>query len=112
PEQIEVIAGQSAEPTLHLTRLWPDFQDKVTIQPLTFPGNFKLGNFDIASDKTSATMKIEVQENTRPGNYTLTVLGQGQVPFNKDSAATDRPKTLVATPSRPVTLVVKEKPKQ
>ncbi len=51
-------------------------------------------------------MTIMVQPNTRPGRYTLTVLGQSQVPFNKDAAATERPPTLVATPARPVTITV------
>lgn len=35
---------------MSLRRLWPDFKDKVTIQPLSFPGNFKLGNIDINKD--------------------------------------------------------------
>lgn len=111
PETIEVEAGQAADLTLQLARNWQDFRDKVTIQPMAFPGNFRLGNFDIAADQSSAPVKIEVQENTRPGRYTLTVLGQGQVPFNKDPKAADKPVTLVSTVSRPVTLVVKEKPK-
>jgi hypothetical protein len=111
PAEIEVEQGQPANLTLHLTRHWSDFTDKVTIQPLNFTGGFNLGNFDIASGQTSAAMAIQVPEGTRPGRYTLTVLGQGQVPFNKDATATERPNTLVATPSRPVTITVKEKPK-
>ena len=111
PAEIEVEAGKSAELTLQLTRLWPDFKNKVSIQPQAFPGNFKLGNFDINPDQASAPLKIDVQENTRPGRYTLTVMGQGQVPFNKDPNAADKPQTLVSTPARPVTIVVREKPK-
>ncbi|HSG72452.1 MAG TPA: pre-peptidase C-terminal domain-containing protein, partial [Planctomycetaceae bacterium] len=80
PGEIQVESGKTADLKLSLRRLWPDFKDKVTIQPLSFPGNFKSGNFDIGKDQTEAELKIEVQQNTRPGRYTLTVLGQAQVP--------------------------------
>jgi hypothetical protein len=36
----------------------------------------------------------------------MTVLGQAQMPFNVDPQATDRPNTLVAIPSRPLTIVI------
>jgi len=106
PEQIEVEAGQSAELTVELKRLWPDFKEKVTIQPLNFPGQFKLGNFDIQASETSKPLKIDVQPSTQPGEYTLTLQCQAQVPFNKDPEATDRPNTLVTLPSLPITLKV------
>jgi hypothetical protein len=53
-------------------------------------------------------MTIEIQAGARPGNYTVTASGQGQVPFTKDPT---KPKanTLVTLPSQPVTLVVKAK---
>jgi len=111
PAQLEVEQGQTAELELQLQRLWPEFQGKVTVQPLNFPGNFKLGNFDITPDKSAAPLKISVQDNTTPGQYTLTVLGQGQVPFDKNSAAEKKGQTLVSLPALPVTLIVREKPK-
>lgn len=107
PAEIEVVAGQSAELTLHVQRLWSDATNTITVQPHAFPGNFQLGNFDISADQQAVPMSIMVQPNTRPGRYTLTVLGQSQVPFNKDPAATDRPLTLVATPARSVTITVR-----
>lgn len=106
PQQFEVEAGKSAELTVELKRLWPDFKEKVTIQPLNFPGQFKLGNFDIPAGETSKPLKIDVQQNTQPGEYTLTLQCQAQVPFNKDAEAKDRPNTLVTLPSRPITLKV------
>ncbi|AMV18849.1 hypothetical protein [Planctomyces sp. SH-PL14] len=109
PAEIEVKAGDKVELTLKLTRRWPEFRSKVAIQPLEWPGQFRLGNFDIASDATSAPLKVEVQQGTRPGRYTLTVLGQAQVPFDKDPNKMPKPETLVATPSRPVTFIVREK---
>jgi hypothetical protein len=46
-----------------------------------------------------------VQPNTRPGDYTLALQGQAQVPFGKDPKM---PKTnsLVTRASRPLTLTV------
>ena len=105
-DRIEVEAGKPAEARLRLTRRWDDFKNNVTIQPLAFPGNFQLSNTDFVGDQTELTLPITVQNGTRPGDYTLVVLGQAQVPFNKDAAAKDRPKTLVSLPSRPLTLSV------
>lgn len=106
PEQMTVEAGQPADLKLVATRLWPEFQDKITITPLAFPGNFQLGTFDLPADKLEMPLKIMVQNGTRPGPYTLTVLGQAQVPFHKDAKAELRPKTLVSMSSLPVTIRV------
>jgi hypothetical protein len=105
-EQVEVEAGKEAALTLRLNRRWSDFKADVTVQPLTFPGNFKMSKTSFKGDQTELTIPITVQNNTRPGDYTLTVQGQGQVPFNKDGEAKDRPNTLVSLPSRSVTLRV------
>ncbi len=106
PEQIDIEAGKTAELTVELKRLWPDFKEKVTVQPLNFPGQFKLGNFDIQASETSKPLKIDVQPNTQPGEYTLTLQCQAQVPFNKDPEAKDPPNTLFTLPSGPVPLKV------
>jgi hypothetical protein len=105
-DRIEVEAGKTAEAKLKLIRRWPDFQANVTVQPLSFPGNFKLSNLDFTGEQAELTLPIAVQNGTRPGDYTLAVLGQAQVPFNKDTAAKERPNTLVSLPSRPLTLSV------
>lgn len=107
-DNVEVEAGKEVDLTLRLTRRWEDFKADVTVQPLSFPGNFKLSNTSLKGDQTELTIPITVQNNTRPGSYTLAVMGQAQVPFNKDSEAKDRPNTLVSLPSRPVTLQVIE----
>lgn len=106
PEQITVEAGKPAELKLVATRLWPEFQDKISVTPLAFPGNFQLGAFDLPADKTEWPLKITVQNGTRPGPYTLTVLGQAQVPYSKEMKSDAKPKTLVSSPSRPVTITV------
>ena len=88
PQELEVRAGQTAELTLSLSRLWPDLKGQVSIQPLAFSGNFELGNFEISADATSAPLKIKLQENTRPGRYTLSVLGR---PKSRSTKTLPRP---------------------
>jgi hypothetical protein len=107
-DNVEVEAGQIARLTLRLTRRWTDFKADVTVQPISFPGNFKLSNTSFKGDQTELEIPISVQANTRPGSYTLAVLGQAQVPFNKDAESKDRPNTLVSLPGRPITLRVVE----
>ncbi len=104
--EIEIEDGKDASLTLRLTRRWNDFKADVTVQPLSFPGNFKMSNTSFKGDQTELTIPISVQSNTRPGDYTLAVQGQAQVPFNKDADAKDRPNTLVTLPSRSITLRV------
>jgi hypothetical protein len=65
-----------------------------------------MADSQIAAGQSEGTCTIEVAEGTRPGTYTLAVLGQAQVPFNKDATAAERPKTLVSMPSRPITITV------
>jgi hypothetical protein len=103
---VDVEAGKDAKLTLKLTRRWDDFKADVTVQPLSFPGNFKLANSSFKGKQTELTIPITVQNNTRPGDYTLTVLGQAQVPFHKDAESKERPNTLVSLPSQSVTLKV------
>ena len=99
-------AGKTVDAKLRLIRRWPDFKAPLTVQPLAFPGNFKLSNTDFNGDQTELTLPITIEANTRPGDYTLCVLGQAQVPFNKDPSAATRPNTLVSLPSQPLTLNV------
>ncbi len=106
-QSVEAEAGKTIDLKLRLTRRIADWKNEVTIQPLAFPGNFTMSNGSITGDQTESTVTITVQAGTRPGQYTLAVLGQSQVPFNKDAAATDRPNTLVSLPSQPITITVK-----
>jgi hypothetical protein len=109
PEHVEVEAGKKAELKLRLDRRWKDFTNKVSILPLAPPGNLRLGNAEIATGKDETTLTVDVQAGSQPGDYTVTVLGQAQVPYNKDPSATQKPNVLVSLPARPVTLVVTPK---
>ncbi|MCO6455874.1 MAG: PPC domain-containing protein [Pirellulaceae bacterium] len=104
--EVEVRAGGSLDLQLNLHRRWPDLTADVTIQPLAFPGNFQLSNASFSGGQRQLHLPLQVQAGTRPGLYTLAVLGQAQVPFHKDAAATERPNTLVSLPSRPLTVRV------
>ena len=111
PSELSIEAGQEAQIKVTVKRLWPDFKDKVALQPLNWPGNIQLSNFDIAGDKAEATVTIKIQANSPPGGHTVTLLGQGQVPFHKDAMSKERPNTLVSFPSRPVTITITAPPK-
>lgn len=110
PERITVESGKPAELKLKVARYWPEFQGAVNFIPLGFPGPLQLSNGSVQQSET--TISINVQPNTRPGDYTVAVMGQAQVPYNRDPAAKDRPNMLVQIPSRPVTITVVEPPKK
>jgi hypothetical protein len=112
PNQIEIEAGKTAELKVQAKRLWPEFKNAINLIPLAFKGNFQMPNTTIAADTNDVTIRITVQAGTRPGEYTMSVLGQAQVPFNKAKDAKDRPNTLVSMASRPVTIKVTEPPKK
>ena len=105
-EKVEVEAGKKVEVVVKCDRLWPEFKGAVTLIPLSVPGPIKMGTVTIAEGKSEATVTLEVQAGARPGEYTLALTGQGQVPFAKDPKAASKPNTLVPSPSRPITLVV------
>lgn len=106
PERVTAEAGQKAEVKLIVTRYWPDFKEAVNYQTLNWPGVLQLGNGTIAAGQTETVLAIQVQANTAPGDYTVAVLGQAQVPFHKNPDEKNRPNTLVPMTSRPVTLTV------
>ncbi len=108
-ERVEVEAGKKVELRLRLHRQAKDFTNAVTVQPLAPPNNLRMAGTEIAAGKNEASMAVDVPPGTPPGEYTLAVVGQAQVPYSKDAKATTRPNTLVTLPSRPVTLVVRAK---
>lgn len=105
-EQIQIEAGKKAQVKLALTRLNPDFKEKLTLLPLPLPGNIKITAPEIAAGASEVTIDLDIQPNTRPGTYTLAIVGQGQVPYAKDPAAKEKPNVLVSLPSQPLTITV------
>ncbi|MBC7852210.1 MAG: PPC domain-containing protein [Pirellulaceae bacterium] len=105
-EQLQIEAGKKVQIKLAVSRLNPDFKEKLTLLPLPLPGNIKITAPEILAGASEATIDIEIQPGTRPGNYTLSLVGQGQVPYAKDAAAKERPNLLVSLPSQPLTITV------
>lgn len=110
-EKIEIEAGKKADVVIKCERLWPEFKGAVTLIPLSFPNSIKMNTASVAEEKTEAHVSLEVQANARPGEYTIAITGQGQVPYAKD-AKTPKANTLVPLPSRPLTIVVLPAPKK
>jgi hypothetical protein len=104
-EKIEIEAGKKAEVKLKCERLWPDFKAKIDLQGLSFPGPIKMNSISISEGKDEATATFEVQPGARPGEYTVALQCQAQVPLIKD-ARSAKANTLVAMPSRPIRIVV------
>ena len=105
-QRAEVKANNKITLKLQVDRMWPDAKNPITVLPLSFPGQFRMSNGEAAPGQREITVTIEVQAGTPPGEYTLAVLGQAQVAFNKDAAAKQKQNTLVSQPSQPLTLVV------
>ncbi len=77
-EKLEVEAGKKVDVIVKCERLWPEFKGAVTLIPLSFPGPIKMGTVTIAEGKTEATVTLEVQANTRPGNTPSHSRGRGR----------------------------------
>lgn len=105
-ERIEIEAGNKADVVVKCERLWPEFKGAVTLIPLAFPNAVKMNTVTVGEGSGEATVTLEVPANARPGEYTVALTGQGQVPFAKDVKAAARPNTLVPLASRPITVVV------
>lgn len=104
-ERIEIEAGKKADVKFKCERHWPDFKAKVDLQALAFPGPIRMGSSSIADGKDEATVTFDVQAGARPGEYTVSLQCQGQVPFARDEKSA-KANNLVSLPSRPVTIVV------
>jgi len=104
-DKILIEAGQKGEIKLLLRRHWPDFVAPLNVQPFAFPGSIKATLPQFNPGMNEATLTFEVQANAQPGDYTVNLLGQAQVPFTKDSAK-EKANTLVTLPSRPITITV------
>jgi hypothetical protein len=105
-ERIEARPGDKLELKVQIKRLWPEFTGDLKLLPLSWPGNFQMPEPAVPAGATEATVSITIQNGTASNAYTLALLAQAQVPFNKDRDSKDRPNTLVSLPSRPITIAV------
>jgi hypothetical protein len=105
-ERASVAAGGTLEAKMTVRRHWPGFTGKVQLSGLNLPPGFRVAATEVPAGKTEATIKLTVAPNVPPGDYTVALRGDAQVPFNRDPAAANRPLVRVADPSTPWTVTV------
>jgi Bacterial pre-peptidase C-terminal domain len=105
-ETLTVPAGGTLEAIATVARQWPDFKGKVQLNGLNLPPGFAMAATDIGPQQDRATLKIMVAPNVPPGDYSLVMRGDAQVPFAADAKATNRPLVRVADCSTPLTVAV------
>ncbi|QDU28146.1 hypothetical protein ETAA8_32460 [Anatilimnocola aggregata] len=104
-DKLTIEAGKKGEAKVQLKRLWPDFNGQLSLQSFAPPNSIKLNLPQIAAGANEATVTFDVQNNTQPGEYTITLLGQAQVPFEKDPKK-GKANTLVTLACKPITITV------
>jgi len=105
-EKLTVAAGGNLEFPVTVARHWPDFKGGVQITGLNLPPGFNMATVNIAADKTETKPKLTVAGNVPPGEYSVVVRGDAQVPYNRDAKAASRPNVRVADPSTAMTVMV------
>jgi hypothetical protein len=112
PEKLTATAGQALEFPVAVSRLWPDFKGPVQVNGLNLPPGFGFATLNIPADKTEMKTKLTVAGNVPPGEYSVVLRGDAQVPFNRDAKAASRSNVRVADPSTPMIVVVTAPPKK
>lgn len=110
PATLELAAGAKGEIKVKLDRRFADFTGKVQLATQFAPGRIKVGTGEVPAGKNDATLSVEVQAGTAPGDYTFDLLGDAQVAYNPDPKATSKPNIRVADSSLPVTVRVTAPP--
>ena len=94
------------ESSAKVVRHWPDFKGKVQLVGLNLPPGFSFATTDIGADQTETKIKLNVAANVPPGEYSVVLRSDAQVPYNRDPLATARPNVRVADPSTPMLVQV------
>lgn len=111
-KKMTVAAGGTLEFPVTVQRHWDDFKGKFQLNGLNLPPGFGFATLDIPADKTEATAKLTVAGNVPPGDYSVVLRGDAQVPFNRDPKAASRPNVRVADPSTPLWVEVTKQVKK
>ncbi|HZU36021.1 MAG TPA: hypothetical protein VFA18_08940, partial [Gemmataceae bacterium] len=106
-----IVQGGNTNLTVKLTRLWPDFKTPLTVQlhPLEGIPNVAVNNggpMTLNPGKDEVKVPVAVNAQATPGTYNLVLRGTGQIPFNKDPKAKQKPPINVIQPATPVALTV------
>jgi len=105
-ERSEVGRDEELDLALEATRIWPDCRAAIRVTGLGLPAGFTLNESEVPAGETRGRCRLKL-DNVKPGAYSLSVLGQTQVPWAKDPNAEKRPDTLVTMPSPPIILQVR-----
>ncbi len=106
PAQISAKAGQPVQLKAVARRYWPDAQNEIKLAALGFQGNFQLAETVLPAAATEVALSINVQAGTPPGDYTMAVQCQSQVPYSPEPNATAKPANLMTFASLPLTITV------
>jgi hypothetical protein len=108
-DKAQLVQGDKANLTLKLARLSPDFKTPLQATLLDPVPNLVINNnqpVTLNPGTDTVTVPVVVNANVVPGSYNLVFRGQGQLPFNKDPKAAQKPQIPVVLPSTPVALEV------
>jgi 3,4-dihydroxy-2-butanone 4-phosphate synthase len=104
----EVVAGDKLEITVKLTRS-ADWTDEVQLAGYDLPTNCTMALVNIDKGKTEAKVELVSAANVKPGKYTFTVNGSGQMarnyPLERDAKKWDKNLRGVL-PSNPLTIEI------
>jgi hypothetical protein len=109
PERAMLAPSGKLELKVEAARYWSEFKAPIRVIGLGLPGGFQFAESEIAENALEKTFTLQLA-NVRPGEYTITLLGQAQVPFKKDAAGAAA-NTLVSMPSTPLTITVEPEKK-
>ena len=95
---------------VEVRRRWPEANVPIVIAPLSLPPNavFNGNNQPVTlpPNVNTANITIQIPPNVPPAEYTLNLVAQAGVPFNKDPKAAQKPAVAVSEAGRPVRVVV------
>jgi hypothetical protein len=104
-EKATAVAGGAALVKVTVRRA-SDFRGKVQLSGLNLPPGFGLATTELPAGKDEVTVKLTVAGNVPPGDYTVVLRGDAQVPYSRDPKAASKPNVRVADPSTPLTLTL------
>lgn len=113
--QISIAQGDKPNVTLKLTRIWPDLKVPLQVASADVPNarnqppGITINNnqpITIPADKNEVVVALEVKSAVALGTYNFVLRATGQIPFNKDPMATQKPAISMVLPSTPLTITV------